>query len=284
MITIDYIGRGRSKMKQKSDYVILEQALRDQWPFELCLVQWKCFRSLGTTTMTPWPNGQTPTRASPGSTRSWPSCVRRAGSTTWPGTPSPASLPGATSGSPGRRDSRSQSPLLFPSISSPLMLCIVVVPYSSSVILLPVNLGTARFLTSCCWTPTGQWTLGPGCGCPAPPSSSSSSIATAPSGSAGRPTPTGTSSGEPWRPFRLTFRLMSMSLYPSPVFWLPAPRRYLPILKNFPTRYIHEPWTAPEAVQKSAKCIIGGWRVGECVRRTEVGKVYQCYHMCVGSR
>ena len=34
-------------------------------------------------------------------------------------------------------------------------------------------------------------------------------------------------------------------------------RRYLPILKNFPTRYIHEPWTAPDAVQKSAKCIIG---------------------------
>ena len=31
----------------------------------------------------------------------------------------------------------------------------------------------------------------------------------------------------------------------------------MPALKNFPTRYIHEPWTAPEAVQKSAKCIIG---------------------------
>jgi len=34
-------------------------------------------------------------------------------------------------------------------------------------------------------------------------------------------------------------------------------RRYLPVLKNYPTRYIHEPWTAPEDVQKSAKCIIG---------------------------
>ena len=34
-------------------------------------------------------------------------------------------------------------------------------------------------------------------------------------------------------------------------------RRYLPVLKNFPTRYIHEPWTAPETVQKSAKCLIG---------------------------
>ncbi|CAO1411081.1 unnamed protein product [Diamesa serratosioi] len=34
-------------------------------------------------------------------------------------------------------------------------------------------------------------------------------------------------------------------------------RRYIPALKNFPTRYIHEPWIATEAVQKNAKCIIG---------------------------
>ena len=34
-------------------------------------------------------------------------------------------------------------------------------------------------------------------------------------------------------------------------------RRYLPVLKNYPTRYLHEPWTAPESIQKSAKCIIG---------------------------
>ncbi|XP_044730764.1 cryptochrome-1-like isoform X2 [Chrysoperla carnea] len=34
-------------------------------------------------------------------------------------------------------------------------------------------------------------------------------------------------------------------------------RRYLPVLKNFPTRYIHEPWVAPESVQRAAKCIIG---------------------------
>ncbi|PSN44595.1 Cryptochrome-1 [Blattella germanica] len=33
--------------------------------------------------------------------------------------------------------------------------------------------------------------------------------------------------------------------------------RYLPVLKNFPTRYIHEPWNAPESVQKAAKCIVG---------------------------
>lgn len=55
-------------------------------------------------------------------------------------------------------------------------------------------------------------------------------------------------------------------------------RRYLPVLKNMPTRYvvqitvasrnisiiicffcryIHEPWNAPESVQRSAKCIVG---------------------------
>ncbi|XP_062564544.1 cryptochrome-1-like [Armigeres subalbatus] len=34
-------------------------------------------------------------------------------------------------------------------------------------------------------------------------------------------------------------------------------RRYLPVLKNYPTRYIHEPWNAPESVQRTSKCIIG---------------------------
>ncbi|XP_043255405.1 cryptochrome-1-like [Colletes gigas] len=34
-------------------------------------------------------------------------------------------------------------------------------------------------------------------------------------------------------------------------------RRYLPVLKNFPTRFIHEPWNAPLSVQRAAKCIIG---------------------------
>lgn len=34
-------------------------------------------------------------------------------------------------------------------------------------------------------------------------------------------------------------------------------RRYLPVLKNFPARYIHEPWNAPMCVQRAAKCIIG---------------------------
>lgn len=34
-------------------------------------------------------------------------------------------------------------------------------------------------------------------------------------------------------------------------------RKYLPVLKGFPAKYIHAPWTAPESVQKAARCIIG---------------------------
>ncbi|XP_053680363.1 uncharacterized protein LOC128731280 [Anopheles nili] len=34
-------------------------------------------------------------------------------------------------------------------------------------------------------------------------------------------------------------------------------RRYLPVLKNFPTRFIHEPWNASDSVQRAAKCLIG---------------------------
>ena len=34
-------------------------------------------------------------------------------------------------------------------------------------------------------------------------------------------------------------------------------RKYVPVLKNFPIQYIHEPWMAPEQIQKAAKCIVG---------------------------
>ncbi|XP_053601668.1 cryptochrome-1-like isoform X2 [Plodia interpunctella] len=34
-------------------------------------------------------------------------------------------------------------------------------------------------------------------------------------------------------------------------------RRYIPALKNMPTRYIHEPWVAPDSVQQAARCIVG---------------------------
>ncbi|XP_006024339.1 cryptochrome-1 [Alligator sinensis] len=34
-------------------------------------------------------------------------------------------------------------------------------------------------------------------------------------------------------------------------------RRYLPVLRGFPAKYIYDPWNAPEGVQKAAKCMIG---------------------------
>ncbi|KAG7283465.1 hypothetical protein CRUP_035258 [Coryphaenoides rupestris] len=33
--------------------------------------------------------------------------------------------------------------------------------------------------------------------------------------------------------------------------------RYLPVLRGFPAKYIYDPWSAPEAVQATAKCVIG---------------------------
>lgn len=34
-------------------------------------------------------------------------------------------------------------------------------------------------------------------------------------------------------------------------------RRYLPVLENMPTQFVHEPWNAPEEVQRVAKCVVG---------------------------
>merc|ERR1712217_873917 len=34
-------------------------------------------------------------------------------------------------------------------------------------------------------------------------------------------------------------------------------RKYVPILKKYPAKYIYEPWEAPLTVQKAAGCIIG---------------------------
>lgn len=50
-----------------------------------------------------------------------------------------------------------------------------------------------------------------------------------------------------------------MPTYPlaKPLRLLPPPRRYLPILRGYPAKYIYDPWNAPESVQKAAKCIIG---------------------------
>ncbi|TRY91923.1 hypothetical protein DNTS_029640 [Danionella cerebrum] len=34
-------------------------------------------------------------------------------------------------------------------------------------------------------------------------------------------------------------------------------RRYLPVLRDFPAKFIYDPWNAPGDVQKAAKCVIG---------------------------
>ncbi|XP_036390047.1 cryptochrome-1-like [Megalops cyprinoides] len=34
-------------------------------------------------------------------------------------------------------------------------------------------------------------------------------------------------------------------------------RRYLPVLRGFPAKYIYDPWNAPDSVQSAAKCVIG---------------------------
>ncbi|XP_073944067.1 cryptochrome-1-like [Choristoneura fumiferana] len=34
-------------------------------------------------------------------------------------------------------------------------------------------------------------------------------------------------------------------------------RKYIPALVNMPTKFVHEPWMAPESVQRAAQCIIG---------------------------
>ncbi|XP_072242827.1 cryptochrome-2 isoform X1 [Leuresthes tenuis] len=34
-------------------------------------------------------------------------------------------------------------------------------------------------------------------------------------------------------------------------------RRYIPVLRDYPNRYIYEPWNAPESLQKAANCVVG---------------------------
>lgn len=34
-------------------------------------------------------------------------------------------------------------------------------------------------------------------------------------------------------------------------------RRYIPELKDYPNRYIYEPWNTPESIQKAANCVVG---------------------------
>lgn len=50
-------------------------------------------------------------------------------------------------------------------------------------------------------------------------------------------------------------------------------RRYLPILRGFPAKYIYDPWNAPEEVQKAAKCIIGVHYPKPMVNHAEASRV-----------
>ncbi|XP_022535359.2 cryptochrome-1b [Astyanax mexicanus] len=50
-------------------------------------------------------------------------------------------------------------------------------------------------------------------------------------------------------------------------------RRYLPILRGFPAKYIYDPWNAPEGVQKLAKCIIGVHYPKPMVNHAEASRI-----------
>ncbi|XP_077049607.1 cryptochrome-1b isoform X2 [Siphateles boraxobius] len=50
-------------------------------------------------------------------------------------------------------------------------------------------------------------------------------------------------------------------------------RRYLPILRGFPAKFIYEPWNAPENVQKIAKCIIGVHYPKPMVNHAEASRI-----------
>jgi len=54
-------------------------------------------------------------------------------------------------------------------------------------------------------------------------------------------------------------------------------RRYLPVLKDMPLRYVFEPWKAPKSVQEKANCIVGVDYPKPMVEHAKVTK--QCYNM-----
>eukprot|EP00955_Chlamydomonas_euryale_P079695 363330-Chlamydomonas_euryale.AAC.12 len=53
-------------------------------------------------------------------------------------------------------------------------------------------------------------------------------------------------------------------------------RKFLPVLKDMPSKFIYEPWLAPRDVQERAKCIIG--RYALCVSMLPLGT--QCSVVC----
>lgn len=117
-----------------------------------------------------------------------------------------------------------------------------------------------RSLKSSYSTQIGAWMLEAGCGCPVVPSFSSFFTATVQWVLVEELTQMGIISGnsqcgncsDSW----MLLLNCQVVLYLKWPFWFFL-RRYLPILRGFPAKYIYDPWNAPESVQKAAKCIIG---------------------------
>jgi cryptochrome len=57
--------------------------------------------------------------------------------------------------------------------------------------------------------------------------------------------------------FNQYYRVYSPTAFPKKYAYEPYIRRFVPELKDMPKQYLLEPWKAPEAVQKKARCIIG---------------------------
>lgn len=66
---------------------------------------------------------------------------------------------------------------------------------------------------------------------------------------------------------------INIFLFLSSFFSFSALRRYLPILRGFPAKYIYDPWNAPEEVQKAAKCIIGVHYPKPMVHHAEASRI-----------
>lgn len=88
----------------------------------------------------------------------------------------------------------------------------------------------------------------------------------------------------------LVFGLFFFIPYFPVIFSVLACRRYLPLLRGFPAKYIYDPWNAPEEVQKTAKCMIGVHYPKPIVNHAEASRVniermkhiYQKLTCCTG--
>lgn len=108
-----------------------------------------------------------------------------------------------------------------------------------------------RSLKSSCWTLTGPSMPATGCGCQAVPSSTDISTSTHLLPLARRQTGTEHTFGRRKTQSHVKWEVASLMAL------TPCCRKYLPVLKDFPAKYIYEPWKAPRAVQEQAGCLVG---------------------------